>query len=146
MTQGVFICTKYSSSDKRAEITAVRIPCRRQLRRQDSFARIQYCLWFRHFVRYNCLLNALYALTVRCFVIADLEHKDDSLQTQYDAETLEEQNAHFPSSCHPALVNTAVVSTGNTENVTSTSSTEAYQEKMDRHLGRCIERHQSLLK
>jgi hypothetical protein len=79
-------------------------------------------------------------------VTADSEHKDGSLQTENETETVKEQNAQVPSNSRSVLSNGAVVSIGNKENVMLTPSSEAYRQEMDSYLGRCIEHHQSLLK
>jgi hypothetical protein len=80
-------------------------------------------------------------------VIADPEHKGGSLQTEYGPETVAEQNMYFLVNSHPVLHKGAVASNSKKANVMSISSTEAYRrQEMDGYLGRCIERHQSLLK
>jgi hypothetical protein len=50
-TPEMFVCDKFLSSDKRAEITVYRFQAVHPLRQWDTSARIQYCHLFGRFVR-----------------------------------------------------------------------------------------------
>jgi hypothetical protein len=60
--------------------------------------------------------------------------------------TVQQKNEHFPARSRPGLSDIAVASIDNAEGNMTTCSAEHYRQEVDTYFGRCVERHQSLLK
>lgn len=79
------------------------------------------------------------------FVFTDSERKDLSVKATSTLETVEQTYMHSLPKRRPDLSNNGIAWTENAEDEMSTASTEDHRRQMDRHLSRCVQRHQALL-
>jgi hypothetical protein len=70
----------------------------------------------------------------------------DSQRTKSQMTTVKQENKHFPERIPSGLSNTVIVPDDNAEGNLTACSAQHYRREMDSYLGRCVERHQSLLK
>lgn len=70
----------------------------------------------------------------------------DSQRALSQTATVKQENKHFPERSRSYLSNTVVVPDDNVEGSKTACSAEHYRREMDSYFGRCVERHQALLK
>ena len=70
----------------------------------------------------------------------------DSQRAMSQMATVKQENKHFPEWSRSGLSNTVIVPDDSVEGNKTTSSAEHYRREMDSYFGRCVERHQALLK
>jgi len=70
----------------------------------------------------------------------------DSQRAMSQMATVKQENKHFPEWRRSGLSNTLVVPDDSVEGNKRTWSAERYRREMDSYFGRCVERHQALLK
>ena len=60
--------------------------------------------------------------------------------------TVKQENKHIPELSRSGLSKTIIAPDDNAEGNMTTSSAQLYRREMDSYFGRCVERHQDLLK
>lgn len=70
----------------------------------------------------------------------------DSQRAMSQMTTMKQENKHFPEWSRSGLNNTVVVPDDKVEGNKTTCSAEHCGWEMDSYFGRCVERHQALLK